>query len=148
MKFVPRAKGLLHRLIKTTKAGKLLDITNVNFMSLQIITNETLICLLDVCESIMLDSQRLYKEDGKEFKHEIKKTFNTALFNLRKYLQIVRERSLEDQCQFGENADELKKLIFLYLDRTDGRPDKTELFMNYLKNVSSELNIDFKKLNL
>lgn len=112
------------------------------------VVNNTLFCLCDVVESLLLDAERLYKIDNQEFKHRSKADFKATLFHLRRFLSSVRDCSEETQIQFGEYADEYKKLIMLFTDRCNDNSARSEMFMNYMKNCSSILNVDFKKLNI
>lgn len=114
----------------------------------KVVINNTLFILCDVIESLMLDAERLYKLDRKEFKQQSKRDFKATLFTLRRFLSTVRDCTPETQLQFGEDADEMKHFIMMFVDRCNESPERVELFMNYLKNCSSLTNFDFKKINL
>lgn len=112
------------------------------------VVNNTLFCLCDVIEQLLLDAERLYKEDNQEFKHQSKQDFKATLFHLRRFLSSVRDCSIETQIQFGEDADEYKKFIMLFTDRVNDNSERSKMFMNYMINCSSILNLDFKKLKI
>lgn len=112
------------------------------------VINNTIFCLFDVAESLMIDAERLYKIDGQEIKHQSKQDFKKALFHTRRFLSSLRDCSNETIMQFGEDADEFKELIMLYVDRANDNATRSELFMNYLRNCSSLLGFNFKKIGL
>ncbi len=112
------------------------------------VVNNTLFCLCDVIEQLLMDAERLFKEDNQEFRHQSKQDFNKTLFHLRRFLNSVRECTMETQIQFGEDADELKKFIMLFNDRVNDNKERSEMFLRYMINCSSLLNLDFKKLNI
>lgn len=112
------------------------------------VVNNTLFCLCDVIEQLLMDAERLYRIDNQEFRHQSKADFKATLFHLRRFLSSVRDCSEETQLQFGEDADEYKKFIMLYTDRCNDNSTRSEMFFNYMKNCSSILDLDFKKLNI
>lgn len=114
----------------------------------KVVINNLMFVLVDVIECLMLDAEKLYKQDGQAFKHESKMHFNKSLFHLRKFLTSIRECSIETQMQFGDDCEELKKLLLLYTDRVNDDKARTELFMNYLISNSSLLDFDFKKVGI
>lgn len=112
----------------------------------EVVINNTLFVLCDVVESLMLNAERLYKLQGKEFKHQSKKDFKSTLFTLRRFLSSVRDCSLENQMQFGDDAEEMREFILLFVDRVNDDEARSKLFLDYLKNCSSLLNFDFDKI--
>lgn len=96
----------------------------------------------------MLDAEKLYKVDGQEFKHQSKKDFNTGLFHIRRFLTTLRDCKEEAQIGFGEDADELKELIMLYVDRTNENEKRSKMIIGYIRKLSSQLNFNFKKIGL
>ena len=114
----------------------------------KVVVNNLLFALVDVIECLMLDAEKLYRKGGQEFKHQSKSDFNKTLFYLRRFLGSIRECSTETQIQYGEDCDELKKMLLLYVDRVNDNGERTELFMNYLKQCSSLLDFDFKKVGI
>ncbi len=114
----------------------------------KIVCNKLIHIVVDVLECLMIDIEQMYEKDGKIIKFNARKEFDSTLFHARRFLKSVRSNSMESQEMFGEDADEIKKLVILYIDRVGGDKERTKLFMQYLQNTSPVANLDLKQFHI
>ena len=77
----------------------------------------------------------------------------SALRNRLKYTCIDIRRNLlqtkmTTQEEFGEDADELYKLIVLYVDRVGDNKAKIDMVLKFIKSINSEMNMNLKKFGI
>lgn len=109
---------------------KIKTITNIVFV------------LADVLESNLISMQDEFKKNGFELRHEAKRSFNTALANIKKLRREVDKCSESTQDNFGKDADMLNALMLMIIDRC-GDDDMFHFKLyNYIKSFPSKLNLD------
>lgn len=98
--------------------------------------------LADVLESNLISMQDEFKKNGFELRHEAKRSFNTALANIKKLRREVDKCSESTQDNFGKDADMLNALMLMIIDRC-GDDDMFHFKLyNYIKSFPSKLNLD------
>ena len=114
----------------------------------KVVINNTLFLFPDIMEGLLLDVEKLYRAEGQEFRHQTRQDFNKTLFHLRRFLSSIRDCSAETQDAFGSDSDELKELIFYYIDRVNENPKTAKSILNFIKSKSSKLGFNFKTIGL
>ena len=98
--------------------------------------------LADVLESNLISMQDEFKKNGFELRHEAKRSFNTALSNIKKLRREVDKCSESTQDNFGNDSDMLNALMLMIIDRC-GDDDMFHFKLyNYIKSFPSKLNLD------
>lgn len=98
--------------------------------------------LADVLESNLINMQEELKKNGFELRHEAKRSFNTALANIKKLRREVDRCSESTQDNFGKDSDMLNALMLMIIDRC-GDDDMFHFKLyNYIKSFPSKLNLD------
>jgi hypothetical protein len=98
--------------------------------------------LADVLESNLINMQEEFKKNGFELRHEAKRSFNTALANIKKLRREVDRCSESTQDNFGKDSDMLNALMLMIIDRC-GDDDMFHFKLyNYIKSFPSKLNLD------
>lgn len=98
--------------------------------------------LADVLESNLISMQDEFKKNGFELRHEAKRSFNTALANIKKLRREVDKCSESTQDNFGKDSDMLNALMLMIIDRC-GDDDMFHFKLyNYIKSFPSKLNLD------
>ena len=98
--------------------------------------------LADVLESNLINMQEEFKNNGFELRHEAKRSFNTALANIKKLRREVDRCSESTQDNFGKDSDMLNALMLMIIDRC-GDDDMFHFKLyNYIKSFPSKLNLD------
>ena len=98
--------------------------------------------LADVLESNLINMQEEFKKNGFELRHEAKRSFNTALANIKKLRREVDRCSDSTQDNFGKDSDMLNALMLMIIDRC-GDDDMFHFKLyNYIKSFPSKLNLD------
>lgn len=98
--------------------------------------------LADVLESNLISMQEEFKKNGFELRHEAKRSFNTALANIKKLRMEVNKCSESTQDNFGKDSDMLNALMLMIIDRC-GDDDMFHFKLyNYIKSFPSKLNLD------
>ena len=98
--------------------------------------------LADVLESNLISMQDEFKKNGFELRHEAKRSFNTALENIKKLRREVNKCSESTQDNFGNDSDMLNALMLMIIDRC-GDDDMFHFKLyNYIKSFPSKLNLD------
>ena len=98
--------------------------------------------LADVLESNLINMQEEFKKNGFELRHEAKRSFNTALANIKKLRREVDRCSESTQDNFGKDSDMLNALMLMIIDRC-GDDDLFHFKLyNYIKSFPSKLNLN------
>lgn len=98
--------------------------------------------LADVLESNLINMQEEFKKNGFELRHEAKRSFNTALANIKKLRREVDRCSESTQDNFGKDSDMLNAIMLMIIDRC-GDDDMFHFKLyNYIKSFPSKLNLD------
>lgn len=112
-----------------------------------IFINNMIFILLDILEGIMKDAEKEFFTTGCELKHGSKMHFNKSIFHIKKFLEQIRTIPINQQMSFGEEADILKELIFLSVDR-DKDCEFVKKMIEVIKINKSVRNFEFKKIGL
>ena len=98
--------------------------------------------LADVLESNLISMQDEFKKNGFELRHEAKRSFNTALANIKKLRREVNKCSESTQDNFGKDSDMLNALMLMIIDSC-GDDDMFHFKLyNYIKSFPSKLNLN------
>jgi hypothetical protein len=112
-----------------------------------IFINNVIFILLDIIEGLMKDAEKEFRSSGCELKHTSKQNFNKTIFHLKKFLEEVRHIPIDQQENFGDEADILKELIFYAVDR-DNNTEYVKKLIEVIKLNKSVHNFDFKKIGV
>lgn len=112
-----------------------------------IFINNMIFILLDIIEGLMKDAEKEFALNGCQLKYSSKMHYNKAVFEINKFLSEVRNIPIDQQMSFGEEADILKELIFLSVDR-DNDCEFIKKMIEVIKINKSLRNFDFKKIGL
>ena len=98
--------------------------------------------LADVLESNLINMQEEFRKNGFELRHEAKRSFNTALANIKKLRREVDRCSESTQDNFGKDSDMLNAIMLMIIDRC-GDDDLFHFKLyNYIKSFPSKLNLN------
>ena len=103
--------------------------------------------LADVLETNLINMQEEFKNNGFELRHEAKRSFNTALANIKKLRREVNRCSESTQDNFGNDSDMLNALMLMIIDRC-GDDDMFHFKLyNYIKSFPSKLHLNLEMDN-
>ena len=97
--------------------------------------------LADVLEANLINMQEEFKKNGFELRHEVKRNFNAALYNIKKLRKEINHCRIETQENYGNDADMLNAMMLMIIDRC-GDDDMFHFKLyNYIKSFPSKLNL-------
>ena len=97
--------------------------------------------LADVLEANLINMQEEFKKNGFELRHEVKRNFNAALYNIKKLRKEINHCRTETQENYGNDADMLNAMMLMIIDRC-GDDDMFHFKLyNYIKSFPSKLNL-------
>lgn len=100
------------------------------------ISNNLIYILSDVQEKLVMISEQENKRAGFKFNNREKDLMNRIKFANQDLRKVSIK--IESQEEFGENADELFKLIILLQDRIGQNKDKYKIVEKFLTSLNSE----------
>jgi Skp family chaperone for outer membrane proteins len=110
--------------------------TNLNTM------NNAFFVLVDVLETNLMNLEQALKKAGYKLRHEDKRNYNTAITALRKLRRTTNENTLQEQQDYGTDADMTNALLMTFIDRVGDDDAMAYKIYEYLKSYPSKLNLD------
>ena len=110
--------------------------------------NYMIFILLDIVESLVIISEKESNKAGLQFKSREKILFNQIKYSvkdLRKTTTTISETSQED---FGDDADDIMKLIMMTIDRAGVNKQKFDLIINFIKSINPEMELNLRKFGI
>lgn len=106
------------------------------------VINNLIYVLADVIETNLMDLETGYKMHGKMLRHESRRNFNTALHGLRQLKSELKPSPMQEQTDYGNDADIINALILLIVDRTGDDDMAAFRLYNYIKAMPSRLHME------
>ena len=94
--------------------------------------------LSDVLEYNLINMQEEFKKNGFELRHEVKRNFNAALYNIKKLRKEINHCRTETQENYGNDADMLNAIILTLIDRCGNEDILMWKFYEYVKSFPSQ----------
>lgn len=110
--------------------------------------NYMIFILLDIVESLVDVSENECEKAGLQFKPKERILFNQikyAVKDLRRNTITISEQSQQD---FGDDADDMMKLIMMTIDRAGVNKNKFDMIINFIKSINPEMELNLRKFGI
>lgn len=102
----------------------------------------TFFVLIDVMETNLMNFDQELKKAGLELRHQDRRTYNTALKALQTLRKTTRENTMEEQQDYGRDADMINAMLMTFIDRVGSDDMMAYKIYEYLKTYPSKLGLD------
>ena len=113
-----------------------------------IIANNMIFYLCDFLEVFTHIAEHEFIQCGLRLDNRTKMLLNTIKYVSKDMRARTRETGLESQMNFGEEADILKEIMLLCIDRTGDTNVIAEHFVKYVKSFPSLHKLNLKKFGI
>ena len=114
-----------------------------------IAANNLLFLLLDVTELLQSIAEREAKQaNGDWERKQIKPLMNQFKWIRKDLLKAVRKCEMCTQEDFGDDSDNILKLLVLMSDRVGSNEKKMDLIFNFIESLSSEEKMNLNKFGI
>ena len=94
--------------------------------------------LADLMETNLMDLESIFKKNNIALRHEQKRYFNVAIYNIRKLCREVNHCNDKIQEHYGNDADMLNAIILTLIDRCGNEDILMWKFYEYVKSFPSQ----------
>ena len=94
--------------------------------------------LSDLMETNLMDLESIFKKNNIALRHEQKRYFNVAIYNIRKLCREVNHCDAKVQEHYGNDADMLNAIILTLIDRCGNEDILMWKFYEYVKSFPSQ----------
>ena len=106
------------------------------------IINNLIYVLADVIETSLMDLEAGYRQHGRALRQESRRNFNMPLRGLRLLKSELNPSPVQEQIDYGNDADILNAIILIYLDRTGVDDMQAFRIYNLIKSMPSRLHLE------
>ena len=94
--------------------------------------------LADLMETNLMDLESIFKKNNIALRHEQKRYFNLAIYNIRKLCREIDHCNDKIQEHYGNDADMLNAIILTLIDRCGNEDILMWKFYEYVKSFPSQ----------
>ena len=104
--------------------------------------------LLDMYETVSMVAEREFHKAGLGEKPKVKTLKNIIKYGVKDLRAYTRQMPEADQEWFGEDSDQLLKILLTAIDRTGDNGNAISLFQNYIDAFESKYKLNIRQFGV